>query len=55
MSDQKQANHKLAKIRVLVEHAIGGMKHFHCLTHRIRNHSISLINHYGLKVHSLED
>ncbi|CAD7850472.1 MAG: hypothetical protein, partial [Olavius algarvensis Gamma 1 endosymbiont] len=40
-SDQKKDNHKLAKVRVLVEHAIGGMKHFHCLTHRIRNHSTS--------------
>lgn len=41
---QKEENHKLAKVRILVEHAIGGMKHFHCLTHRIRNQSISLMN-----------
>ncbi len=47
-SDQKKDNRKLAKVRVLVEHAIGGMKHFHCLTHRIRNHSTSLINLFFL-------
>jgi hypothetical protein len=41
---QKKENHKFAKVRILVEHAIGGMKHFHCLTHRIRNQSISLMN-----------
>ncbi len=45
-SDQKKENRKLAKVRILVEHAIGGMKHFHCLTHRIRNQSISLINQF---------
>jgi len=47
-SDQKKDNRKLAKVRILVEHAIGGMKHFHCLTHRIRNHSTSLINLFFL-------
>ncbi|WP_133512783.1 transposase family protein [Candidatus Thiosymbion oneisti] len=36
-SDQKQENRKLAKVRILVEHVIGGMKHFYCLTHRIGN------------------
>ena len=30
---------------VSVEHAIGGMKAFHCLTHRIRNHLDSLIEY----------
>ena len=45
-SDQKEENRKLAKVRILVEHAIGGMKHFHCLTHRIRNQSISLMNQF---------
>ena len=35
---QKKHNRKHAQIRVPVEHSIGGMKHFHCLTHRIRNH-----------------
>lgn len=35
---QKRHNKQQAKTRVPVEHAIGGMKAFHCLTHRIRNH-----------------
>jgi hypothetical protein len=39
---------KLAKVRIFVEHAIGGMKHFHCLTHRIRNQSTSLMNQFFL-------
>jgi hypothetical protein len=43
---QKKQNRAFSKIRVLVEHAIGGMKHFHCLTHRIRNHSIQLIERF---------
>ena len=41
---QKKENRMLAKTRIIVEHAIGGMKHFYCLAHRIRNRSISLIN-----------
>lgn len=36
--EQKKYNKKQAATRVVVEHAIGGMKFFHCLTHRIRNH-----------------
>ena len=43
---QKNENRGLARIRILVEHAIGGMKHFHCLTHRIRNHSVLLLNQF---------
>lgn len=43
---QKQANRTHAQQRVKVEHAIGGMKHFHCLTHRIRNQSTSLIDQF---------
>lgn len=43
---QKHANRAHAKRRVIVEHAIGGMKHFHCLTHRIRNQSTSLIDEF---------
>jgi hypothetical protein len=35
---QKKYNRKLAKTRVFVEHAIGGMKCLHCLVHRSRNH-----------------
>ena len=45
-SEQKQTNLRLAKTRIIVEHAIGGMKHFFCLTHRIRNRSVSLINQF---------
>jgi hypothetical protein len=43
---EQKANRAHAKKRVVVEHAIGGMKHFHCLTHRIRNHSIPLIDSF---------
>ncbi|MGZ8219771.1 MAG: transposase family protein [Methylomagnum sp.] len=35
---QKEHNRKLAKTRVLVEHAIGGMRCPHSLVHRSRNH-----------------
>lgn len=35
---QKKWNRKQSATRVVVEHAIGGMKFFHCLMHRIRNH-----------------
>lgn len=41
---QKMANREHAKARVLVEHAIGGMKSFFCLTHRIRNQSMAIID-----------
>lgn len=37
--EQNKVNKAHAQRRVVVEHAIGGMKHFHCLTHRIRNQS----------------
>lgn len=43
---QKVENKKLASKRVAVEHAIGGMKHFYCLTHRIRNHLTGIINYF---------
>ena len=46
---QKAENKKLAAIRVVVEHAIGGMKHFHCLAYRIRNHTHSIL----LELHHL--
>ena len=42
---QVKHNQAHARIRVAVEHAIGGMKAFHCLTHRIRNHLTSLIEY----------
>ena len=40
---QIKHNKAHARIRVTVEHAIGGMKAFHCLTHRIRNHLTGLV------------
>lgn len=41
---QKKENKKQASIRVAVENSIAGMKSFHCLTHRIRNHLDIFIN-----------
>lgn len=41
---QKNENKNQASGRVVVEHAIGGMKCFHCLAHRIRNHKDNLID-----------
>jgi hypothetical protein len=41
---QEKHNRRHAKTRVPVEHAIGGMKSFHCLMHRIRNHLDSIID-----------
>ena len=35
---QKRENRRLGRVRVLVEHAIGGMKIFRILTIRLRNH-----------------
>lgn len=45
---QKATNRDHAGERVLVEHAIGGMKQFFCLTHRIRNQSVELMNKFVL-------
>jgi len=42
---QIKHNRNHAKTRVPVEHAIGGMKAFHCLTHRIRNHLDPIIEY----------
>ena len=42
---QVKHNRQHAKTRVSVEHAIGGMKTFHCLTHRIRNHLDAMIEY----------
>ena len=42
---QVKHNRQQAKTRVSVEHAIGGMKAFHCLTHRIRNHLDAMIEY----------
>ena len=41
---QAKYNRQHAATRVFVEHAIGGMKSFYCLTHRIRNHLDSIID-----------
>lgn len=43
---QKKANKRQAAIRVVVEHAIGGMKTFHCLMHRIRNHLDHFVDYF---------
>ena len=46
-SDQQvNDNLKQARIRISVEHSIAGMKSFHCLMHRIRNHLPSLIDYF---------
>lgn len=37
-SEQKQENRALAKLRVLIEHAIGGIKRFRVLVAPYRNH-----------------
>ena len=44
--EQKKQNRKQAAIRVVVEHAIGGMKVYHCLMHRIRNHLNNFVNYF---------
>jgi hypothetical protein len=44
--EQTKWNREHSKSRVAVEHAIGGMKQFHCLTHRIRNQSSSIIDQF---------
>ena len=43
---QVKSNSEHARFRVSVEHAIGGMKTFHCLMHRIRNHLPTLIDSF---------
>lgn len=43
---QKAENRKQAATRVVVEHAIGGMKFFHCLMHRIRNHLSHFVDYF---------
>jgi len=42
---QMKHNKAHARIRVAVEHALGGMKAFHGLTHRIRNHLAGIIEY----------
>ena len=43
---QKEANRAHARRRMAVEHAFGGVKAFYCMTHRIRNHSIALVDRF---------
>ncbi|MBK1645276.1 hypothetical protein CKO25_11620 [Thiocapsa imhoffii] len=43
---QQRANRHHSSIRVLIEHAIAGIKSFHCLTHRIRNQSSAFIDQF---------
>lgn len=45
---QKATNRDHARERVLVEHSIGGMKQFFCLTHRIRSQSVRMMNKFVL-------
>jgi hypothetical protein len=47
-NEQLTANKIHASSRVRVEHAIGGMKQFFCLTHRIRAQSTDVMNKYVL-------
>lgn len=35
--EQKAENHEISRIRVVVEHAISGLKRFNIMTHRFRN------------------
>src|SRR4029450_5651687 len=36
--EQKAANTALSRVRILIEHAIGGMKRYNILVHTFRNH-----------------
>src|SRR6266700_6515835 len=36
-AEQKAANKVLSQVRIFVEHAIGGMKHYNILVHAFRN------------------
>ena len=43
-AEQKQENKELARERIPVEHAIGGMKRYRILSDRLRVHAIQLYN-----------
>jgi hypothetical protein len=43
---QKRENRQIGRVRVLVEHAIGGMKAFRVLTIRLRNHLTQLADDF---------
>jgi len=42
--EQKEYNKELSKTRIIVEHAIGRMKHFNILVHAFRNRKTNLID-----------
>jgi len=42
--EQKKENKTRSQFRVFVEHAIGGIKSFHCLSNRTRSHDDSFID-----------
>lgn len=46
--EQKAANRQMSQVRVLVEHAIGGMKRFNILTHLFRNRKTNLVDDVAL-------
>ena len=37
-TEQKQENKIISSLRIVVEHAIGGIKRFGCMTQKYRNH-----------------
>jgi len=43
-TEQKESNKELSKTRVLVEHAIGGMKRFNILVHAFRNRKPNFVD-----------
>ena len=43
---QKRKNRQIGRVRVLVEHAIGGMKAFRIVTIRLRSHLTQLANDF---------
>lgn len=48
-NEQKEENKIHAATRVLVEHAIGGMKFLFCLTNRVRNH-LDIFKNYFIRL-----
>ncbi len=46
--EQKYYNKKVGSVRVKVEHAIGGMKRFRCLSDKYRNKMKSVENHFAI-------
>ena len=38
-AEQKAANTAVSRVRIFVEHAIGGLKRYNILVHRFRNHT----------------